>query len=103
MSDQRGSARVGVGAFDGETAVQLAAGELEAGFLPRLGLLGASLRHRGEGLGIAPSGNALDIHGMAMALIRNGQIVEAWNCFDFLTLYAQVGLVQRVLNASRRH
>jgi steroid delta-isomerase-like uncharacterized protein len=51
-------------------------------------------RHRGEGLGIAPSGNALDIHGMAMARVRDGQIVEAWNCFDFLALYSQVGLVQ---------
>jgi steroid delta-isomerase-like uncharacterized protein len=50
--------------------------------------------HRGEGLGIAPSGNAVDIHGMAMARIRDGRIVEAWNCFDFLALYGQVGLVQ---------
>jgi galactose mutarotase-like enzyme len=59
VSDQGGSGgstRVGVGAFDGETAVQLAAGELEAGFLPRLGLLGASLRHRGEELLALPGG-----------------------------------------------
>ena len=50
--------------------------------------------HRGDGLGIAPSGNRLDIDGMAMARIRDGRIVEAWNCFDFLSLYGQVGLVQ---------
>ena len=56
MSDQGGSARVGVGALDGETAVRLAAGELEASFLPRLGLLGASLRHRGEELLALPGG-----------------------------------------------
>lgn len=49
--------------------------------------------HRGEGLGIAPSGRPLDIRGMAMARIRDGRIVEAWNCFDFLSLYNQVGLV----------
>lgn len=51
-------------------------------------------RHRGEGLGIAPSGHALDIHGMAIARIQGAQIAEAWNCFDFLALYTQVGLVQ---------
>jgi aldose 1-epimerase len=56
VSDLRRSTRVGVGAFDGETAVQLAAGELEASFLPRLGLLGASLRHRGEELLALPGG-----------------------------------------------
>ena len=50
--------------------------------------------HRGDALGIAPSGNALDIDGMAMARIRDGRIVEAWNCFDFLSLYGQVGLVR---------
>ena len=61
MSDQgSGVARVGVGvgALDGEPAVQLAAGELEASFLPRLGLLGASLRHRGEELLALPGGIA---------------------------------------------
>jgi steroid delta-isomerase-like uncharacterized protein len=50
--------------------------------------------HRGDALGIAPSGNRLDIDGMAMARISDGRIVEAWNCFDFLSLYGQVGLVQ---------
>ena len=50
--------------------------------------------HRGAGLGIAPTGNALDVEGMAMARIRDGRILEAWNCFDFLALYGQVGLVQ---------
>ena len=57
MSDQP-AVRVGVGAFDGEPAVHLAAGELEASFLPRLGLLGASLRHRGEELLALPGGVA---------------------------------------------
>ncbi|HJW60068.1 MAG TPA: hypothetical protein VJ931_10605 [Actinomycetota bacterium] len=38
-----------VGVVDGEAAVSLAAGELEATFLPGLGLLGTSLRHRRAG------------------------------------------------------
>ena len=45
-----------VGVVDGETAVNLAAGELEATFLPGLGLLGTSLRHRGEELLALPGG-----------------------------------------------
>jgi aldose 1-epimerase len=49
---------VRVGRFDGEAAVTLAAGELAATFLPGLGLLGASLRHRGEELLALPGGVA---------------------------------------------
>jgi aldose 1-epimerase len=45
-----------VGAVDGEPAVILAVGELEATFLPGLGLLGTSLRHRGEELLALPGG-----------------------------------------------
>jgi aldose 1-epimerase len=44
------------GTVDGEPAATLAAGELEASFLPGLGLLGTSLRHRGEELLALPGG-----------------------------------------------
>jgi aldose 1-epimerase len=47
---------VRVGMVDGERSVTLAAGELEATFLPGLGLLGTSLRHRGEELLALPGG-----------------------------------------------
>ncbi|HEX2374235.1 MAG TPA: hypothetical protein VHO93_09655, partial [Actinomycetota bacterium] len=47
-----------VGVVDGESAVTLAAGELEATFLPGLGMLGTSLRHRGEELLALPGGVA---------------------------------------------
>jgi len=43
---------------DGEPAAVLAAGDLEATFLPGLGLLGVSLRHRGEELLALPGGLA---------------------------------------------
>jgi galactose mutarotase-like enzyme len=49
---------VRVGSVDGEPSVTLAAGELEATFLPALGLLGASLRHQGEELLALPGGVA---------------------------------------------
>jgi aldose 1-epimerase len=52
------TASVRVGAVEGEPAVTLAAGELEASFLPGLGLLGASLRHRGQELLALPGGVA---------------------------------------------
>jgi galactose mutarotase-like enzyme len=47
-----------IGNVEGEPSVTLAAGELEASFLPGLGLLGTSLRHRGEELLALPGGVA---------------------------------------------
>src|SRR6516225_4561645 len=38
--------------------------------------------HRGDGLGAAATGSAMDIQGMVMAVIEDGQIQEGWNCFD---------------------
>ena len=49
--------------------------------------------HGGDALGIAATGKPVDFSGMAIARVRNGQIVEGWNCFDFLTLYQQVGML----------
>jgi predicted ester cyclase len=34
--------------------------------------------------------------GMCIARIRDGQIVEAWNSFDFLTFYQQLGVVPQL-------
>ncbi len=50
--------------------------------------------HSGAGLGVAPSGKRGDFWGMCIGHIRDGKIVEGWNCFDFLTLYQQLGVVQ---------
>jgi len=49
-------------------------------------------RHTGEGFG-PPSGRRMDIHGFTLARVQNDQIVEAWDCYDFLNMYAQIGLV----------
>lgn len=46
--------------------------------------------HTGEGLGIAPTNRAISITGMTMARIKDGQIVEGWNNYDFQTLFAQI-------------
>jgi aldose 1-epimerase len=47
---------VRMGAAGGEPALTLAAGQLEATFLPGLGLLGTGLRHRGQELLALPGG-----------------------------------------------
>lgn len=47
--------------------------------------------HAGDGLGIASTGRQVAIYGMVFARVENGQLVEGWNCFDFLTLYQQIG------------
>ena len=51
--------------------------------------------HIGEGLGVAPTGRHVEFWGMAMGRVRGGQLVEGWNCFDFLSLYEQIGRVPR--------
>lgn len=49
--------------------------------------------HSGTGLGFAATRRGVAFDGMVIARIVNGQIVEAWNCFDFLTMYQQLGVV----------
>ena len=49
--------------------------------------------HNGPGLGITATGSPIEIYGVAIALIRDGQVQEGWNCFDFMSLYQQVGML----------
>jgi aldose 1-epimerase len=60
-----------IGKLEGEPSVGLAAGDLEVTFLPGLGLLGASLRHRGEELLALPGGLAQyrDRHVIGLPLL----------------------------------
>ena len=52
--------------------------------------------HKGLGLGVEPSGASIQFSGVAIAVVRDGQIHEGWNSFDFLSLYQQVGMLQRL-------
>ena len=36
----------------------------------------------------------VEFDGVVMALVRDGRIVEGWNCFDFLSMYQQIGWVK---------
>ena len=49
--------------------------------------------HTGNTLGFAPTGRKVDFNGMVLARIANDQFQEGWNCFDFLTMYQQLGAV----------
>jgi predicted SnoaL-like aldol condensation-catalyzing enzyme len=37
------------------------------------------------------TGQTVTITGMTMAKIKDGQITEAWNCYDFYNMYLQLG------------
>lgn len=49
--------------------------------------------HGGGTLGLPATGRRIDIQGMIMATVTHGQVRECWNCFDFLTMYQQIGVV----------
>jgi predicted ester cyclase len=51
----------------------------------------ATATHRGEGIGMAATQRPIDVYGFTMGRFANGKLVEAWNCFDFLSLYQQLG------------
>jgi len=51
--------------------------------------------HRGKTMGV-PTGKAVDFSGMTMVRVRDGKIVEAWNNFDFLSFYQQIGMLPQL-------
>ena len=52
----------------------------------------ATGRHSGPGMG-TPTNKVVAFDGMIIARVRGEQIVEGWNCIDFLTMYQQMGWV----------
>ena len=51
--------------------------------------------HAGDNLGFAATQKPLDITGIAIVRIRDGKIVEAWNNFDFMSMFQQLGKLQK--------
>jgi predicted ester cyclase len=47
-------------------------------------------KHTGGALGMTPKGNRVEFTGMCMIRERDGRIAEAWNNFDFATMYRQM-------------
>jgi len=50
-------------------------------------------KHAGDHLGLAATNSPVDFTGMAITKIRDGKIVEAWNNFDFMKMYRQLGAI----------
>ena len=48
-------------------------------------------KHEGEFMGRAATQAPVDFTGITIVRIYNGKIVEAWNNFDFMTMYKQTG------------
>jgi steroid delta-isomerase-like uncharacterized protein len=53
-----------------------------------------SATHAGEGLGVAPTNQPVEFTGMTIVRIKDGKIVEAWNEFDFMKMYSQLGALK---------
>jgi predicted ester cyclase len=47
--------------------------------------------HRGEYMGIAPTGNRVEFTGISVYRIEAGKIAESWNVEDKLSLMRQIG------------
>ena len=47
--------------------------------------------HAGDSLGFAATQKPMEITGMTIVRVRDGQIVEAWNNFDFMGMFQQLG------------
>jgi steroid delta-isomerase-like uncharacterized protein len=47
--------------------------------------------HRGEGINLRPTQEKVRFTGMVIARVRDNQLVEVWDNWDFLSLYQQLG------------
>jgi predicted ester cyclase len=66
---------------------QLAEGDLVA---TRCSVRG---KHTGDSLGFAATGSPVEFTGITITRIKDGKIVEAWNNFDFMKMYRQLGAI----------
>jgi steroid delta-isomerase-like uncharacterized protein len=51
-------------------------------------------RHEGDSLGFAATKQPVEFTGMTFARVRGGKIVEAWNNFDFMSMFQQLGALR---------
>jgi predicted ester cyclase len=41
-----------------------------------------TMKHTGSGLGFAPTGKVVEVHGMSVMHMRDGMICDGWNALD---------------------
>ena len=51
--------------------------------------------HRGEFMGVPPSGRQIEVSGMSMDRISVGRIVDNWNNWEALEMMRQIGVIPR--------
>jgi len=50
-------------------------------------------KHEGHSLGFEATGTTAEFDGIAIVRIKDGKFVEAWNNFDFMKMYQQLGAI----------
>ena len=58
-------------------------------------------RHRGDTLGFKATDSPVQFDGICIVRIAGGKIVEAWNNFDFMSMFQQLGALR--LDAGTDH
>ena len=53
----------------------------------------ASGTHRGELMGIAPTGSRVEITGISITRVEDGKIEEIWETHDALGMMRQLGVI----------
>lgn len=48
-------------------------------------------KHTNDSFGVAATNSPVEFTGITIVRIRDGKIVEAWNNFDFMKMYRQIG------------
>jgi steroid delta-isomerase-like uncharacterized protein len=48
-------------------------------------------KHEGDSLGFKATGAQAEFDGIAIVRVKDGKFVEAWNNFDFMKMYKQLG------------
>ena len=56
--------------------------------------------HGGDTLGFGATRKPVDFEGVTIARVVDGQLVEGWNFFDFLSMYQQLGVVSSAPGAA---
>jgi len=50
-------------------------------------------KHQGNSLGFAATNSPVEFTGVTITRLKEGKIVEAWNNFDFMKMYRQLGAI----------
>ncbi len=50
--------------------------------------------HRGDSLGLAATNRPVEFTGICIVRVADGKIAEAWNNFDFMSMFQQLGALR---------